>query len=107
MTRRQALEEDATNLLLTTIPTDWGGHVCDRRGEVGREEPKDGRFVAQETQTTLKSARDVIKKEATVAVSCREGSHKLGFHGGRSSPASSRRGRWWSEGVGVIFPDRG
>lgn len=63
MTRRQALEEDATNLLLTTIPTDWGGHVCDRRGEVGREEPKDGRFVAQETQTTLKSARDVIKRK--------------------------------------------
>lgn len=40
-----------------------GGHVCDRKGKVGREEPKDGRFVAQETQTTLKSARDVIKRK--------------------------------------------
>lgn len=40
MTRRQALEEDATNLLLTTIPTDWGGGGMFVT-EVEREEPKD------------------------------------------------------------------
>lgn len=68
-------------------PSDHNSNRLGGGGMFVTEEAKWGgkRFVAQETQTRRH------KKEATEAVSCREGSHKLSFHGCRSSPASSQR----------------
>lgn len=62
--------------------------------------------MAQETQTTLKSARDVIKRKRLRPFPVGK------VPTGRVSMAAAADprppgGGWRLEGVGVIFPDRG